>query len=52
MAAGKQAALQKKQARARAQRQPWKIQSRIMSAQEEKQVKWDKTERFLAGEKC
>jgi RecQ family ATP-dependent DNA helicase len=52
MAAGKQAALQKKQARARARRQPWKIQSRIMSAQEEKQVEWDKTERFLAGEKC
>lgn len=24
----------------------------IMSAQEEKQVEWDKMERFLAGEKC
>ena len=52
MPAGKQAALQKKQARAQARTQPWRIQSRIMSAQEEKQVEWDKIERFLAGEKC
>ena len=52
MPAGKQEALQKKQARARARTQPWRIQSRIMSAQEEKQVEWDKMERFLVGEKC
>jgi superfamily II DNA helicase RecQ len=52
IAAEKQAALQKKQAWARAQRQLWKIQSRIISAQKEKQVKWDKTKRFLTDEKC
>jgi hypothetical protein len=46
MPAGKQEALQKKQAQARARTQPWRIQSRIMSAQEEKQVEWDKMERF------
>jgi hypothetical protein len=39
IAAEKQAILQKKQARAQAQRQPWKIQSWIISAQKEKQVK-------------
>ena len=52
MAAGKQEALQKNHDRARVRRQPWKIQSRIRSAQEEKQIEWDKMERFLSGEKC
>jgi superfamily II DNA helicase RecQ len=48
--AGKQESLQKKQAQAR--RQPWKIKSWVTSEAEERQVEWDKVERFLSGEKC
>lgn len=52
MATGQQEALQKKHDRARVRKQRWKIQSRIRSTQEEKQMEWDKMERFLSGEKC
>jgi hypothetical protein len=52
MPAGKQEVLRKKRAKAQARTQPWKIQSRVMSAADTKQIEWDKMERFLSGEKC
>ncbi|OBT79273.1 hypothetical protein VF21_01965 [Pseudogymnoascus sp. 05NY08] len=50
--AGRQEELQKKIARAKAQTQPWKIQSCVMRLWEVKQVEWEKMERFLSGSKC
>ena len=52
MPAGKQKELQDKIARAKARKQPWKIQSRVMRLWEAKQVEWEKMERFLSGSKC
>jgi RecQ family ATP-dependent DNA helicase len=52
MPAGKQKELQDKIARAKARKQPWKIQSRVMRPWEVKQVEWEKMERFLSGSRC
>ncbi|KFY64196.1 hypothetical protein V496_03407 [Pseudogymnoascus sp. VKM F-4515 (FW-2607)] len=52
MPAGKQKELQDKIARAKARKQPWKIQSRVMRPWEAKHVEWEKMERFLSGSRC